>query len=45
MNVIQTLLVFAILAALIYIEYNLIVLDKDPIKTVEEIKLRILRQT
>ena len=44
MNVIQTLLVFFILYVILYIEYNLIVLNKFPIETIDEIKLKILRQ-
>jgi hypothetical protein len=44
MNVIQTLLLFFIIALTFYIEYNLIVLDKWPIETIDEIKTRILRQ-
>jgi hypothetical protein len=44
MNVIQTLLVFFVLYVILYLEYNLIVLDKWPIETVNEIKTRILRQ-
>ena len=37
MNVIQTLLVFFVLYVILYLEYNLIVLDKWPVEAVKDL--------